>query len=158
MPFFLNFYQRHNLDHTYVYEGVVDALTKIRLRWPGARMAVLTNKPVNPSRIICNGLGLTRFFSEIVGGDSYPSKKPDPTGLLGLIASAGAVDLAHTVLIGDSDVDVRTARAAGTCVVGCRYGFAPDLLAEARPDVVVDGPEDWVSAIASVLRSPVAAM
>ena len=122
-------------------------------------MAVLTNKPVRPSRIICDALGLSPFFLEIYGGDSFSTKKPHPEGLLRLMSNATArsgsapVEAAETVVIGDSDVDVRTARAAGASVVGCRYGFAPEELTAARPDALVNRPEEWLDALQSLFPS-----
>ena len=148
---FLAYYRVHKLDFTYVYPGVLEALTTIRDRHPLLPMAVLTNKPVGPSRAICAGLGLERFFFANYGGDSFATKKPDPGGLLRLIAEASelgpAVTPAETVLIGDSHVDVETARAAGTRCLGCTFGLSPDTLAAARADSTVDHASDWPAAL-----------
>ena len=88
-------------------------------------MAVLTNKPVRPARGICEGLGLADYFLHIYGGDSFPVKKPDPLGLRSLMEETGARP-EETVMIGDSQVDVLTARNAGTWSLGCTFGFGPD--------------------------------
>ena len=114
-------------------------------------MAVLTNKPVGPSRAICAGLGLERFFFANYGGDSFATKKPDPGGLLRLIAEASemgkAITPGETVLIGDSHVDVETARAAGARSLGCTFGLSPETLAAAHADVTVDHASDWPAAL-----------
>ena len=110
-------------------------------------MAVLTNKPVRPAREICAALGLAPYFLNIYGGNSFATKKPDPEGLLALMAEAGATP-DQTVMIGDSQVDVETARNAGAWVVGCTFGLAPESLRNNPPDVIVDSPADWTAALA----------
>ena len=108
------------------------------------QMAVLTNKPVGPARAICEGLGLSPYFFQIYGGDSFPAKKPAPLGLQTLMAEAG-VAAEETLMIGDSDVDVRTARNAGAWVLGCTFGLAPESLLEAEPDALVDVASEWTA-------------
>jgi phosphoglycolate phosphatase len=146
--FFLAYYRVHKLDNTRAYPGVVEALTTIRAAYPSLPMAVLTNKPVIPSREICAALGLTPFFFQNYGGNSFATKKPDPEGLLTIVADASALTAtaitpAETVMIGDSDVDVLTARRAGAISVGCTYGLAPHTLAAAEPDFSVAAPSEW---------------
>jgi phosphoglycolate phosphatase len=109
-------------------------------------MAVLTNKPVNPARAICEALGLAPYFLNIYGGNSFATKKPDPQGLRALMDEAGAKP-EETVMIGDSEVDVRTARNAGTWCIGCTFGLAPQSLTNNPPDVLVDSPVDWMAAL-----------
>lgn len=150
--FFLQYYREHKLDFTYAYEGVVEALHALRALHdaPEGRprvMAVLTNKPVRPARGICEGLGMAGYFLHIYGGDSFAAKKPDPAGLRALMEEAGALP-EETVMIGDSAVDVRTARNAGAWALGCAFGFGPQNLMETPPDVVVDSAAEWVSVLA----------
>ena len=151
LSWFLAYYRLHKLDFTHVYPGVLEALRTIRKRHPLLPMAVLTNKPVGPSRAICAGLGLEAFFFANYGGDSFATKKPDPGGLLRLIAEASemgqAVTPAETGLIGDSHVDVETARAAGARSLGCTFGLSPDTLAAARADATVDHASEWPAAL-----------
>ena len=155
--FFLTYYRAHKLDHTRCYDGVIDALSKIREARPELLMAVLTNKPVNPSREICVALGLAPFFFQNYGGNSFDTKKPDPGGLLALMDEASRlVDgglpetrlrAAEVVMVGDSDVDVLTAKRCGAYSIGCSFGLAPATLAAAGPDVIVDHPRDWMGAL-----------
>jgi phosphoglycolate phosphatase len=156
--FFLTYYRAHKLDNTYCYDGVLDALTKIRTRHPHLPMAVLTNKPVNPSREICHALGLAPFFFQNYGGNSFETKKPDPTGLRTLIDEAAALLSTHSanaaplaphevVLIGDSDVDALTAQRCGTHFLGCTFGLAPAALAAAEPEATVDHASEWPAAL-----------
>jgi phosphoglycolate phosphatase len=149
--FFLQYYREHKLDFTYAYEGVLDALKALHELHdaPGGplrTMAVLTNKPVRPARGICEGLGLAGYFLHIYGGDSFTLKKPDPLGLRSLMEETGASP-EQTVMIGDSQVDVQTARNAGTWSIGCDFGFGVPTLKETRPDILVDSAADWTEAL-----------
>jgi phosphoglycolate phosphatase len=155
--FFLDYYREHKLDYTYAYEGVLEALDALHkvhdqvdaLQHPDAprrAMAVLTNKPVRPARAICEALGLAPFFLNIYGGNSFATKKPDPEGLLSLMKEAEAKP-EETVMIGDSQVDVMTARNAGAWSIGCTFGLAPGSLESIPPDVLVDSPADWTAAL-----------
>jgi phosphoglycolate phosphatase len=151
--FFLQYYREHKLDFTYAYDGVLDALKALHELHdaPGGAariMAVLTNKPVRPARGICEGLGLADYFLHIYGGDSFPVKKPDPLGLRTLMEETGARP-DQTIMIGDSRVDVETARNAGTWSLGCTFGFGPQSLVENPPDVLVDSASEWTQALVS---------
>lgn len=149
--FFLDYYREHNLDYTYAYDGVLQALAALRTvhDQPGAQeraMAVLTNKPVRPARAICEALGLAPYFLNIYGGNSFTTKKPDPEGLNALMLEAEARP-EETVMIGDSEVDIQTARNAGAWSIGCTFGLAPGSLDAIPPDVLVDSPADWTEAL-----------
>ena len=146
VSFFLTYYRVHKLDHTYVYEGVLNALAAIARALPDTSIAVLTNKPVRPSEEICAALRLAPHCFRIYGGNSFETKKPDPLGLETLMREAAATP-EQTLMIGDSDVDVLTARNAGASVIGCRFGLAPHSLADAPPDCLVDSPSEWLEAI-----------
>jgi phosphoglycolate phosphatase len=150
--FFLSYYRDHKLDNTRCYPGVIESLAQIRDRRPNLLMAVLTNKPVNPSREICSALGLERFFFQNYGGNSFDTKKPDPEGLLALISEAGAVhgeplSPQETFMIGDSDIDFLTAQRCGARFLGCTFGLAPAALADAQPELTVDHASRWPDAL-----------
>jgi len=149
--FFLDYYRQHKLDYTYAYEGVLEALDALQkvhdqADAPPRAMAVLTNKPVRPARAICEALGLAPYFLNIYGGNSFATKKPDPEGLFTLMKEADAKP-EQTVMIGDSQVDVMTARNAGAWSIGCTFGLAPGSLEIIPPDVLVDSPVDWTAAL-----------
>jgi phosphoglycolate phosphatase len=146
VTFFLGYYRIHKLDHTYVYEGALEAMATIAGALPAARLAILTNKPIRPSEEICTALQLAPHCFRIYGGNSFETKKPDPLGLETLMREAGAAP-EQTLMIGDSDVDVLTARNAGASVIGCRFGLAPHSLADAPPDCLVDTPFEWLEAL-----------
>jgi phosphoglycolate phosphatase len=139
LAFFLSYYREHKLDHTTVYEGVKEALATVQLASNGTRrkLAVLSNKPVVPSRAIVEALGLGPFFTQIYGGNSFATKKPDPEGARKLLEESG-VRAKEAVIVGDSHVDIETGRNAGLWTVGVSYGFAPHTLVGNPPDVLVD--------------------
>lgn len=153
--FFLAHYREHKLDFTYSYDGVLQSLAALRQMPDGSsrRMAVLTNKPVRPARAICQGLGMGEYFFQIYGGDSFAFKKPDPLGMRTLMQEAGAQPH-ETLMIGDSKVDVETARNAGAWSMGCEFGFGPQNLMEAPPDIVVDSAFDWTTALLPAVHDP----
>jgi phosphoglycolate phosphatase len=138
IQFFLAYYREHKLDTTTVYTGVAQALAAMK---DGRTMAVLSNKPVNPSRALVDALGLGGFFQQVYGGNSFPTKKPDPMGALALLREFD-VDAGEAMIIGDSSNDVLTGRNCGMWTCGCTYGFSPETLAQAPPDVLVDHPSE----------------
>lgn len=147
--FFLSYYREHKLDHTNVYDGVKEALAAIQRASNGnpRKMAVLSNKPVVPSRAIVEALGLGKFFSQIYGGNSFATKKPDPEGAYKLLEEYG-MGPEEAAIVGDSQVDAETGRNAGLWTVGVRYGFAPHTLHDPPPDVLVDVPQELAEVFA----------
>lgn len=144
LRYFLDYYSEHMLDHTRAYPGVPEALAGLDAA--GVRMAVLTNKPVKVSGRILEGLGLARYFALVYGGNSFEQKKPHPIGVETLMRELDSTP-ERTLLVGDSSVDVRTARNAGVRVCGVSYGFQPETLQEDPPDMMVDRPEEIVRAV-----------
>jgi phosphoglycolate phosphatase len=138
---YLSLYTGRLLDHTRAYAGVPDVLAALASR---AALAILTNKPLAATRRILDGLDLSRYFSDdaIVGGDGPFPRKPDPHGLRHLVANA-AVTLDHTLLVGDSLIDWRTARSAPVPVCLARYGFGFDGF-----------PQDRLSAADRTIEAP----
>jgi phosphoglycolate phosphatase len=136
---FLALYDRRLLNHTRPYDGIPEALEEISAR---AKLAVLTNKPLAATNRILSGVGLRDRFGWVLGGDGPHARKPNPAGLHA-IAEWAAHPVAETVLVGDSAVDVETARNAGARVCVARYGFGfrncpPDLLR--GDELVADDP------------------
>jgi phosphoglycolate phosphatase len=141
LEFFLAYYRAHMLDNTRLYPGVQEALE--RLQETGAKMAVLTNKPVRFSRSIVEGLGLTKHFFQVYGGNSFEQKKPDPIGIETLLHESGLARQ-HTIMVGDSGVDVQTARNAKVQACGVSYGLQPESFVAYPPDFVVDDMRELV--------------
>ncbi|MGA2456641.1 MAG: HAD-IA family hydrolase [Terriglobales bacterium] len=168
MEYFLVYYRQHKLDHTTVYEGIPEVLARLANSSNGVesngvppdavqpngvppnrvppdgvprQIAVLSNKPVNPSRDIVRALGLGDFFVCVYGGNSFTTKKPDPLGVRTIMQETG-VAADEALIIGDSAVDVLTGRNAGLWTCGVTYGFAPHSLEEVPPDVLVESPRE----------------
>jgi phosphoglycolate phosphatase len=127
---------------------VKDALD--RLREAGAKMAVLTNKPVRLSRLVVEGLGLKHHFFQVYGGNSFEQKKPDPIGIETLLGESG-LTRERTIMVGDSGVDIQTARNAKVQACGVSYGFQPESFVEHPPDFVVDDLGELVEHVLSRL-------
>jgi phosphoglycolate phosphatase len=118
LQFFLGYYEEHKMDNTCAYPGVSETLGQFK-QMP---MAVLTNKPERISVRILNSLGLAKYFRVIYGGNSFESKKPDPFGANRILRELG-VAAREALIVGDSEVDVQTARNAGTKAAAVNYGF-----------------------------------
>ena len=126
-------YRRHCLEHTRLYPGVLATLEHFRDKG----QAVVSNKPEDFTRIIVTGLGLDPFFPVVLGGDSTPSLKPDPTPVLAALAKLG-VTAARAVMVGDGLPDLEAGRRAGLRTCAVTYGLGnPAALVAARPDHVI---------------------
>lgn len=132
---FLNYYREHMLDATTLYPGVREALDE--MHDAGKHLAILTNKPVRFSVTLLEGLGLDLHFFRIYGGNSFQEKKPHPVGIHALMQERGIAP-ENTVMVGDSAVDILTARNAGTLACGVSWGFRPETFEEAPPDLRID--------------------
>ncbi len=144
LAFFLDRYRNHALDCTTLYPGVRESLD--RLAAAGKRMAILTNKPVRVSQAIVQGLGVAHHFFRVYGGNSFEFKKPHPIGIEVLMEQA-EVSRERTLMVGDSSVDVETARNARVACCGVTYGFQPETLDNVPLDLKADRMEqmvDWV--------------
>ncbi len=139
LEFFLGYYELHKMDNTRAYPGVPETLAALG-HFP---MAVLTNKPVKISRRILDAMELAGYFRAIYGGNSFETKKPDPLGARVILGEFGATPQ-QAALIGDSEVDIQTARNAGTFAIAVNYGFGvhdraaypADLYLDSLPDLV----------------------
>ncbi len=116
---FLKLYDARMFETTRPYPGMVETL---RVLAGGHAMALLTNKPEDASRKVLTHCGLDGFFAHMVFGDGAFARKPDPAGLRWLMERHGAT-AERTILVGDSDVDVATARNGGVRLCLARYGF-----------------------------------
>jgi phosphoglycolate phosphatase len=141
---FMEFYADHLLDATQLYPGVAAALDALAER--GVALSVLTNKPEAMSRAIVDGLGVGARFVALIGGDSLPVRKPDPAGLERLRARTGTAR-ERMLLVGDSAIDVRTARAGGVAFCGVAWGLAPDTLLAAHPERVIAHPSELLDVV-----------
>ena len=133
LRFFIGYYGSHCAVATRLYPGVPEMLeaTRDRLR------AIVTNKPERISRKILEAFAVDAHFVDVIGGDSLPARKPDPAGILAVMARHG-IPAAETLMVGDSPIDVAAARAAGVACAGVAGGYAdPAALREAKPDFLL---------------------
>lgn len=149
LAYFLSYYRAHMLDNTVTYPGVREGLALLK----GYPMAVLTNKPVRFSQGILDGLGISAHFRYVYGGNSFPTKKPDPEGVNVLLRDF-AVAPREAMIVGDSEVDVCTARNAGTWACGVSYGLGIEGLRLHPPDLLLDSLVD----LAHILNNSAAAV
>lgn len=134
---FLDIYGDHLFDNTIPYPGILELLNN----HPAEQMAVVTNKPYKLTVELLKGLGISSHFKTIIGGDSYPQKKPDPLPIIKALESLGA-EPQQTVMIGDHHTDLYSAQAAGVATCFCAYGLGhtdgldPDYRAEEASDLL----------------------
>jgi phosphoglycolate phosphatase len=116
----------------------------------GWSFAICTNKPVELSRLLLRNLGVADSFIAICGGDSFVHRKPDPGHLLETI-SAAAGKRERTIMVGDSQTDLDTARGADVPFVGVSFGYTPIAMTELRPDLMIDSFDELTPRRASAL-------
>ena len=138
---FLEHYAERLTVFTRPYAGIPETLATFRDR--GYGLAVLTNKPQQPTERILDLLDLSPFFTDVVGGDSAAGRKPDPAGLLEIARRANAAP-AETMMVGDSRIDFETGRRAGTAICLARYGFGfrAEEMEFAGDELFIDRPGD----------------
>lgn len=144
---YLDFYGDHIADTSRPFEGIVPLLEKFK--GEGVKLAVCTNKIERMSRLLLDALDLSRYFVAVAGRDTLGAAKPHPDALLGTIGLAGG-NKDRAIMIGDSGVDVATARAAGVPVIGVSFGYTETPVAAFEPDVVIDHFRELEPAIAGL--------
>lgn len=133
LAIFMKHYNEKKLQETRPYPGVREGLQELS----GCPMAVLSNKPAKLSVEILEALGLARYFHAVYGGDSFEKKKPDPSGALAVLSELGVAP-GEAAMVGDSDVDVQTARNAGMLAVEVNYGFGQHDREKQPADIYVN--------------------
>jgi phosphoglycolate phosphatase len=133
-------YQRRSTETTGPYEGIPELLDGLTARH--IRMAVLSNKPDGPTKLLVANLLSQWRFEAVFGESAITPRKPDPTGALLIARNMGV--LPHEFLyVGDSDIDMRTANAAGMFAVGALWGFrSADELLAGGADTLIQKPRD----------------
>jgi len=135
LDYFIRYYHEHCLDETDLYPGTREMLDELFAA--NRHLAILTNKPVRISQRIVEGLGLKKHFFEVFGGNSFEQKKPHPIGIERLL-EATSLPHAVTLMVGDSGVDIETARNARVAACGVTFGLSPETMRAAAPDYVID--------------------
>lgn len=147
---FLTYYEKNIAVRSKPFPDVLPSLQ--RLKQKGARLAVCTNKRENLSRKLLRELSMHDLFSAVVGRDTLPVHKPDPGHLIGTIILADG-DLSKAIMVGDSEVDVKTAKTAGIPVIGVTFGYTVEPVSSFEPDATIDHYRDLESRISSVMRT-----
>jgi phosphoglycolate phosphatase len=150
LKFFLGYYEEHKMDTTCAYPGVAETLAQLRRK--DLPMAILTNKPARISVRILDALGLAGYFRAIYGGNSFETKKPDPLGANTILGEFGATPQSAMV-VGDSEVDIQTARNAGTLAAAVNYGFGVHDRTLYPADVYLDSITDLVPLVCGDLAT-----
>lgn len=144
---FISHYSAHIADRSRPFPGLEPALD--RLAHEGFTLAVCTNKLEALSRKLLEALGLASRFSFICGQDTFGVPKPDPEVLRKtIVAASGRLDDAF--MVGDSETDVATARAAGIPIIAVDFGYTPRPVAEFGPDRVISSFRDLPDAVAAI--------
>lgn len=146
LVFFMNFYRAHSLEHTRLYPGIREVVERLARQHT---LAVLTNKPERISGDIIAGLGLRDCFAHVYGGNRFKNKKPHPAGIQALMSETG-IGQPETMMIGDTSIDVETARNAGVRSCGVAWGFRPESFADVPPDLLVQRPEELIHHLAGL--------
>ena len=131
---FVAYYSANVSVKTQPFPGLLDELS--RLRELGVRLAVCTNKLEGLTRPLLDQMDMTHWFDAVTGRDTFPVCKPDPRHLLGTIERAGG-DPTRAVMLGDSNTDIKTAKAAGVPVVAVTFGYTDVPVTELSPDRVI---------------------
>ena len=146
LPRFLELYDERLVEHTAPYDGTATMLETLGARMP---LAVLTNKPQRATDRLLETLDLARHFQLVIGGDTAHGRKPNPAGLLSICADLH-VTAADAVLVGDSPIDLQTARNAASQVLLVSYGFGFRFAADELHQIqVAHSPNEVVRLIAA---------
>lgn len=147
-PIFIDYYADHICAGTTPYAGVEEALDAVKAA--GAALALCTNKPEALTRRLLEALGWQDRFDSVVGGDTLPTRKPDPAMLFEAIARAGG---GRAAFVGDSIVDADSARAAGVPFVAVSFGFADRPIEALGADAVIDSYAGLIPALERLGRA-----
>ncbi|HWR59560.1 MAG TPA: HAD-IA family hydrolase [Thermodesulfovibrionales bacterium] len=144
MKRFLDHYTQHILDFTTVYFGVEETLERL----DDYKKAVISNKREDLSRMVLDGLRLSRYFDIIIGSDTTPERKPSPVPILKALSEMN-INASDAVIVGDSNYDVDAGKAAGVITIAVTYGYRPrEVIAHA--DYIIDKMTDLVPVLARI--------
>jgi phosphoglycolate phosphatase len=115
---FIADYQENPVRETVCYPGMEEVLTALKAQ--GRQLGICTNKPIGPARNILDILGLTPYFSAVLGGDSTPYKKPDPRHLAAVLAE---MEVSSAIMVGDHHNDLAAAAGLGLEGIFVTWGY-----------------------------------
>lgn len=149
---FIVYYTAHLADYSVPYPHVISALDGLKAE--GATLAVCTNKMELQARAVLEAMKLDHYFSAVTGRDSLGAYKPDPLHLTGTIARAGGVP-ETSIMVGDSETDIKTAKAARVPIVAVSFGYSVDPVASFGPDAIIDDYRQLPGALEKFFRTAV---
>jgi phosphoglycolate phosphatase len=149
LALFLDYYLANIANDSRPYAGAVSCLETLRAR--GARLGVCTNKRSHLSTALIEALRLEPLLDAVVGRDSVGKSKPHPDHLIETVRRAGG-SLGRAIMVGDTAVDVATARAAGVPVIGVTFGYSDTPMADIKPDIVISHYDELLPAIARLAQ------
>ncbi len=144
-PILLDAYAGAIAVHTRLYPGAMEAIAA--LKSDGHTVAICTNKPEGLARVLLTELGVISEFASLIGADTLPVRKPDPEPLREAVRRANG-DPARACLIGDSDTDRITARAAGMPSVLVTFGPSGEDMAALAPEALLHRYDDLPATVA----------
>lgn len=147
LKLFLSHYLANIASESRPYPGALDVLKSLKAQ--GAKLAICTNKRSHLSEALIDALNLTATFDAVVGRDSVTKSKPHPEHLLETVKRASG-NANRAIMIGDTQTDVETARAAGIPVIGVTFGYSSVPMRDLKPDVLVSGYDEILPAIESI--------
>jgi phosphoglycolate phosphatase len=145
---FLSLYRERIADESHVFEGLVTSLDALILA--GAKLCVCTNKPTDLSILLLQKLQMLDRFGSVRGADSVPFKKPDPAHLWACVDDLN-LSRSKTILIGDSETDYLTAKAANVPCVLVSFGYCDTALSDMSPEALIDNYSELNWAIAKIV-------
>jgi phosphoglycolate phosphatase len=149
---FFRHYTSHIADESRPFPGAIEAIDRFAAE--GWRLAICTNKLEGMSRLLLEELGILDRFTAVSGGDSFPFKKPDPRHLRETIAAAGG-EHGNAVMVGDSETDVQTAKAAGVPVIAVDFGYSTVPVSTLSPDRIISRFDELHDAVAAIRAAAV---
>lgn len=150
---FLAYYEANIAVESRPFAGAVGALAKFRDA--GVRLVVCTNKRENLSRSLLAALEIDHFFAALAGRDTFPVSKPDPGHLTGAVRLAGG-EPQRAIMIGDTTIDVATAKSARVPVIACSFGYCDVPIGTLEADVVIDHFDELEAAVTRLLTDRIA--
>ena len=150
-PLLLRRYEEAICERTTLYPGAAESVERLRAR--GHRTGICTNKPERLAELLLCRLGVRPLFDSLVGADTLPLRKPDPLPFRTAVAWAGG-EASRACMVGDSDTDHLTARAAGVPSILVGFGPSGEDMAALRPDALLESYDDLPGVVADLLREP----
>ncbi|MBI1263023.1 MAG: phosphoglycolate phosphatase [Rhizobiales bacterium] len=145
---FLDYYSHHIADHTRLFPGVRDLLARLQAADVG--LAVCTNKVEHLSHKLLETLGIAKYFTVVIGGDTLPVKKPDPEHLFEAVRRLGTLP-SEAIMVGDSETDTAAAKNAAIPCICVSFGYRRVALDELGADIVIDDYQAFPKALSSLL-------